>query len=355
MDTKRTSENMNRNKSLYIFRLLLVLILALVPFKAKGGSDKYAKVILHTDTAKGIVYFDGGSQVSQETVTEISKKNGEGEQSIDFKFFAKPKEGYKFAGWSDTEVGSVDNYENPRTVTVKSSKESESAITANETKEFYAHWTALTRYYARLNVATSSRSTGTGTIKINGSSVASSGGSGYGEGSAEVKFTLTAEPSDGQFFVGWEEEEGSGVYVSTSTTYECPVTATSTTSGTPTEKTIYAVFVNKRPSITIKINGSNYGSGDNIVFNVVKSGTPAAQYTVSLRISSSAQVTIKEVPFGTYSITPNAWGWNYTVTPVPVGSNTGVPVNFDTTFEFNVVGESSSKEYDEKTKVNWAD
>ena len=339
------------NRILHISRLFLVMLFALAPLRAMGASTTYyyAKVITHnTNTGAGTVYAEAGEDTGQDPGQEVTY--GSTSNAVPFKLHATANEGYKFAGWSLESASStilLDSDKESYTATVYStSEDTNSPVVAN----YFAHWIALTKYYARLSVSADSNYSGTGTVKIDGANATSANGNAYGESSANVSFTLTAEPDAGCFFLGWEETAGSGIYVSTASTYTCTVTAASADEASPTLKQLYAAFA-KRPSITIKVNGSGYGSGDNVVFNVVKTGTPTTQYTVPIQISSNAQVTLKDVPFGTYSVTPNAWGWNYTVSPV--GSNTGVTVETDTVFEFNVVGKGATKDYDEKAKVNW--
>lgn len=346
---------MNNKSFIHICRFVLVLLLVSVPFKAFAESTTYyAKVFVHnaddTPTGAGTIYVD--SPGSKESSTKSASSSTGSSANVSFTLHANASSGFRFAGWTQKPDGTgiignsnIESY----TATVSANSTSES----NPTKvDYYAVFVAQTIYYARLSVEADSRNTGTGRVFINGNNVlyadATSDFADVG-GSQDLSFTLRAEPDEGCKFIGWSEVNGTGI-VSTDNPHTYTVTATSSDETNPTSKTIYAVFM-RFPSITISISGSNYGQGENVVFNVNKTDSPTTSYTVPVRIASSNQVTIKNVPIGTYSVTANGWAWNYTVTPTT--ANTGVSVLDDTEFSFTVVGKGSTKEYDEKSKVNW--
>ncbi len=208
-----------------------------------------------------------------------------------------------------------------------------------------------TTYYAKVTVVNTD--TGAGTVYV-------SSGTGQDDESLtisqadsndKIKFELHAIPNYGYTFLGWSKDSETSTIIPNPGDVELTPVADI---NNPASAIYYAHWQkSEMTSITIKINGSNFGSGDKVVFNVQNIVSPTISntvYTVPLQISSSARISLK-VPTGTYSVTPTAWAMNYNVTPV--GSNENVVVTTDTEFEFNVVGKSSTGEYDEKSKVNW--
>lgn len=111
--------------------------------------------------------------------------------------------------------------------------------------------------------------------------------------------------------------------------------------------TLYAHW--KEHNITINISGTPAKEGDTILFNVKKTDSPTVSYVVPITIGNGATAILMSVPRGSYSITPNSWGWNYTVSPSSAADN----ISSNKTFNFTVTSKNSSKNNDEKSKVNW--
>lgn len=205
-------------------------------------------------------------------------------------------------------------------------------------------------YYAKVTVYSTDTGAGTVYVDTEGREEVTKPSAGTTELSADISFEIHAKPNFGYKFSGWSETE-SGAPTDNNNPRTVIINSSSTNQSSPTSRVFYAHWQKSEiTSITIKINGSNFGSGENVVFSVIDATTSNTIYTVPIKISSSAQISLK-VPVGTYSVTPTSWAMNYTVTPV--GSNTGVSVSTDTEFKFNVIGKSSTRAYDEKSKVNW--
>lgn len=137
-----------------------------------------------------------------------------------------------------------------------------------------------TTYYARLKAQVSGNSSGIGTVYAN----TSSDGSGtYGASSTSnsqstttqnggLSFYAFAKPNPGYMFEGWSASDNSRTLASTDNPYNVTVNASKTSSSSPSEKTVYAVFKEiPMATITYKapVNGSySYEySGDVVTMN----------------------------------------------------------------------------------------
>lgn len=194
-------------------------------------------------------------------------------------------------------------------------------------------------FYASMAVTKTAGTDGTPTVDK------SSLSSDYkGSNSGSATFTLTAPAAkSGYYFSGWT---GTGITfdsansLSTTATVAVSNTAGSSNAASYTATANYAEYPR---TITINANGTPSSSGDMVVFNV----TGPQTYRVSVPVGGS--VVLKDVASGDYTITPQGWSWNYTVSPA--SDATGWNSENKSTHTFNFTTKGSTKKHDEVSKT----
>lgn len=194
-------------------------------------------------------------------------------------------------------------------------------------------------FYASMAVTKTAGTDGTPTVDK------SSLSSDYkGSNSGSATFTLTAPAAkSGYYFSGWT---GTGITfasansLSTTATVAVSNTAGSSNAASYTATANYAEYPR---TITINANGTPSSSGDMVVFNV----TGPQTYRVSVPVGGS--VVLKDVASGDYTITPQGWSWNYTVSPA--SDTTGWNSENKSTHTFNFTTKGSTQKHDEVSKT----
>lgn len=212
-------------------------------------------------------------------------------------------------------------------------------------------------YYAIVDAAVSSNSTGYGTVYVNDNggetddpskySDTSQGGMDTKTSGGYVSVTAFAKPNSGYHFFGWSSSNNSRTLINNNTaknekytaTYQA---ATSKKIANGQHHKIFAVFdIN-----TLTINANNLAASENAIFTVTNNSDSNIKYTVATNknISGGKAVTIQYIPSGTYTVAVT--GWTYTRTPKP-SSQSSVKVPDDTVINFTFPSESVSKKHTE--------
>lgn len=117
--------------------LLILAMMALCSYQAEAKGDAttyYARLKTSVSTPGGGKVYASTSNPAigasyAETSTSDSQNSTTQNEGKTFYAFAQADEGFEFAGWSDSDGGTVNNTENPRAVTVKCSSSTESSPT----------------------------------------------------------------------------------------------------------------------------------------------------------------------------------------------------------------------------------
>lgn len=233
-----------KSRHIFLKVLLCILLPVLGNIQAWGVNTYYAKVKANiststSSTGSGKVYVsanetDDPTYGNGNTITKQQDNN----TSFTFYMYAKADEGSEFTGWSTSNTGAelANSNVNPYKYPVTSNAERETDATVNN---LYAVFKKLPTFYFSGTATVSPEGAGTASVSLTETSV-------YGEHwnstLATTTATFTATANSGYEFVGWYSDAGLTTQVSTNSTYQRPITSTSTNSGSPTNTTLYAKF-----------------------------------------------------------------------------------------------------------------
>jgi len=249
-------------------------------------------------------------------------------QSRSYTLTATPKTNYHFVSWSKT-AGDSDGTINGNTFTGKTSS------TAGAYNNYTVTGNFAENFYATLNTAVSAGTSGT--VTGGGTkNVETSGGA--------CEFNLTAPAArTGYYFSGWT---GIGIVFSSSTASTTKATVNASNTGGTSHAATYTAKANYAEYsriITITASGTPSSAGDRVIFNV----SGPATYRVSVPVGGS--IVLKDVPSGTYTITPEGWSWNYNVSPSSATTSWSDTNQSSHTFSFSTKG--STKKHSEASSA----
>jgi len=341
-------------------------------------------------TAK--ISSDGGTTYTQDSYTLAASTSG---GNVTFKIKASPNKGYQFKGWSEnngsttyktttaqtdyivkghTTEGSMSEYnlyavfdKGTYTVHFNSGSGSGHEATGSMTDQSFTSGVAQnikTNAFVCNYTVTYDAQGGTCSVPSETKSRFSEwtdGGSGhYADGASlnrmenhgstvnltanwanSVNFTLPTptKQKDGvsKTFLGWYDAAVGGNLVGAA---GAAVSISST-------RTLYAHW--KECSITITTSGATSGR---VIFNVLRSGTPATHYRISIPATGSK--TLFDVPSGDYTITPETdWSWNLNVSPSSrnISFDPSSAVSQTLTADFTTAPGGSTKKHDESSST----
>lgn len=205
-----------------------------------------------------------------------------------------------------------------------------STIGPSSSYTLYAVWGDP--FYAQVNLAKTEGTSGTPTVDVAKKSSDTK--------NTDLTFTITApSASSGYYFTGWTYS-GTGVSITDVSKLTTTVKVkSSSTAGSTNTATITANYAGYSRIITINTSGTPSGSSDRIVFNI----TGPVTYRVSVPVGGS--VTLKDVPSGSYTITPQGWSWSYNVSPA--SDSTSWDDKNKSTHTFSFTSKGSTKKHSE--------
>jgi len=319
---------------------------------AQWGDPFYARINLsQQEGADGTAHTDDG-------ITEKSSDyNGDNDNGkVSFKIIAPDaKAGYHWDGWQEvSDATYTDKTKQTTTVTVKTSK------TAGESNK--ASYNIVAKYalnhYVEVNSATNNSEAGIAYVcygsSFSGTSTSAVNGDGAGWSNKAETFSVKAEAKLGYHFVEWTITDDGEVKTSTSaqTTITAYTKAGNTGKDNPKKYTVTANFAQNANVLVINANCTKPVDGEKVVFNIVKDGEPTVHYRVS--IATGGTMNLNELPFGTYTITPEtSWSWDSNVTPdsKSVTFEKTAELTQTKTVSFEITSKSSTKKHAEASST----
>ena len=179
----------------------------------------------------------------------------------------------------------------------------------------YARFTALPTFYFSANAVCAPAAGGTASVSLADSEKY---GSSLTSTSETTTATFTATPNAGYGFLGWSET-ADGAIISTSATYEHTITSTSTSSGSPTNTTLYARFQSHPTAIVANPTSLTIHLGSNGKFTY--SLTPSGAYDEVTATSGNTSVATVSKSGNTFTVTAvSAGSTNITLSASRPGS-----------------------------------
>lgn len=213
---------------------------AVVTAKFQKGINFYAKLNVEKS---------GEGSIEGETSKSVLAHPSSTSAEVTFSLKAVPSPGYIFQKWEAVDNVTIANTnEASTTIVVISQTQDSGDPSVGSVKAIFVQ---TNTYYAKVNATASPAGLGTVTGDVSTTKSATSQTS-----SAQIQFSLTAKPNDGNVFLGWSKSENSSEIFDNNVTTSITVKATSTTKDNPTTESYYALFASKVATPVISIDKS---------------------------------------------------------------------------------------------------
>ena len=302
----------NRHKSLRLILGILIPFMGVV--QAWGTSTTYyararAEVSSACATGAGTVYVSTSNN-SNGTYSNSSSADGNNSSTgnsanVNFYAFAKAGDNFEFVGWN-TANGTLNttSTDHPYTIPITATSTNSNNPTQST---IYAIFREKPLFYFSATAAVSSGGGGTSSVSPE---TTSARGEHWNSNSATTSVTFSATPNSGYGLLGWSTSVN-GEIESADNPYILTVTSTSTTSGSPTNTTLYAHFAPIANPTGISASDISVAQGSTIT---------ASNYTITTTEGNFPYAHVTATSDDDDIATVAQSGDGFTITGVAIGS-----------------------------------
>lgn len=182
----------------------------------------------------------GGTAAASWTTKQVKgTSHNSTSASASITFTATANSGYQFIGWYDNQNGTGNAVSTSASYTTNVTSSSEDSANPGNTT-LYAIFKEIPTFYFAATATPKPTDGGTASVTLTTNNVTATN---WNDQSATTTATFTATVNNGYQFIGWyDNQDGTGTAKSTSLSYQEQITSTSTTNGSPTTTTRYAIF-----------------------------------------------------------------------------------------------------------------